>query len=153
MTRPHVILVACAASKQSFPSPARDLYVSTLFVEARRYAESHGDSWFILSALYGVLAPERIVVPYERTLNDMTISQRRDWAAEVGTHLLDVLERGSKVTFLAGKKYREFLEPFLREHGYDVHVPLAHLGIGQQIQWLQRATSAVINNVKPEGAT
>jgi hypothetical protein len=151
MARPHVIIVACAASKRSLPSPARDLYVSTLFREARRYAESHGDSWFILSALHGVMEPERIVSPYERTLNDMTVSQRREWSAGVGTRLLAILEPGSRVTILAGKKYREFVEPFLREHGYDVQVPLVHLGIGRQIQWLQRATSAT-TNLKPRGA-
>jgi hypothetical protein len=152
MSVPHVVVVACAASKRSLPSAARDLYVSTLFTEARRYAESHGDSWFILSALHGVIEPERIVSPYEKTLNDMTVSQRREWSADVAARFLEILEQGSRVTILAGKKYREFVEPFLQEHGYEVQVPLAHLGIGQQIQWLQRANSASISNVNTGGA-
>lgn len=36
--------------------------------------------WFILSAEYGLLEPDAEVEPYERTLNTMSVSDRREWA-------------------------------------------------------------------------
>jgi len=78
----HIVLVACAASKRREQSAARDLYVSTLFKEARRYAESVSDRWYILSALHMVLDPGRIIDPYEQTLNEMPIALRRQWARQ-----------------------------------------------------------------------
>ena len=138
----HIVLVACAASKRREQSAARDLYVSTLFKEARRYAESVSDRWYILSALHMVLDPGRIIDPYEQTLNEMPIALRRQWADKVNDQLLAILPAGAKLTILAGKTYREFTEPMLRRSGFDVHIPLAHLGIGRQIQWLQQVNAS-----------
>jgi hypothetical protein len=56
------------------PREARDLYASTTFSEARRYAEQKADNWYILSALHGLLDPSLVIPPYECTLNDMPIS-------------------------------------------------------------------------------
>ncbi len=141
MDRSHTVLVACAASKHSGAHEARDLYDSTLFREARNYAEREADRWYILSALHGLLDPLRVVEPYERTLNRMAIAVRRNWAARVNDRLLQVLGPNERVTILAGQRYREFVEPFLRQHGFDVHVPLAGLRIGEQVQWLQRTNA------------
>jgi hypothetical protein len=138
----HITLVACAASKRDVPSAARDLHLSQLFIASKRFAVATSDSWYILSALHEVLEPDRVIDKYEKTLNGMPISQRREWAARVNARLLAILPDGSRVTILAGKNYREFVEPFLREHGFDVHVPLASLRIGEQVQWLQRANLA-----------
>ena len=40
------------------------------------------------------------------------------------------------VVFLAGKPYREFLEPSLRQRGLQVRVPMRGLRLGQQLAWL-----------------
>jgi hypothetical protein len=141
-----VVLIACATSKQNAPSAARDLYISTLFREARRFAEFNADLWFILSALHGIVEPEEVIAPYERTLNEMPVAERRDWATGVNRRLPTLLPSNACVTILAGKKYREFIEPFLRERRFEVRTPLAHLGIGRQVQWLQRANISYDNH-------
>jgi hypothetical protein len=141
MSPPPVVLVACAAGKVAAPTVARDLYVSTLFRAARRFAETHGDRWYILSALHGVLEPAQIIAPYECTLNSMRVAERRAWASAINARLLSLLPKGRGVTILAGRNYSEFIVPVLREHGYAVDLPLAHLPIGKQVQWLQRANA------------
>ena len=40
------------------------------------------------------------------------------------------------VTFLAGRRYREFLEPSLRSRGLVVSIPIEGLRIGEQLRWL-----------------
>jgi uncharacterized protein DUF6884 len=134
-----LLLVSCVSAKRPTPAPAHDLYVSPLFRKARAYVESQGTPWFTLSAEHGLLHPDTVVVPYERTLNKMRIQDRRDWARRVLAALEVQLCTIHTVVFLAGERYREFLEPALRER-FAVEVPLAGLTIGRQLQWfVQRA--------------
>ncbi len=55
---------------------AKDLYVSDLFRKARRYVEAKNCPWFILSAEYGLVSPEQVIAPYEKTLNHMGVAER-----------------------------------------------------------------------------
>jgi hypothetical protein len=71
------------------------------------------DQWYILSAKYGLLNPAMVVGPYNETLNNMRKSERTQWARDVENDLRSLLHPGDRVVFLAGQKYREFLEPAL----------------------------------------
>ena len=53
----RVALVSCVKSRRPEPAPARDLHTSPLFRAMRRYAESHADAWYILSAKHGLVEP------------------------------------------------------------------------------------------------
>ncbi len=120
--------VSCVAKKLARPAAAKDLYTSPWFVKARRLVEAQGWPWFILSAKYGLVAPEEEVAHYEKTLNDMGVAERRDWARKVLEALEPHLAGVQSVVFLAGQNYREFLAPELRSRGIDVHVPMQGLG-------------------------
>ncbi len=141
----HIALVSCVKAKQTQPAPAAELYTSQLFRGLRMYALTHADRWFILSAEHGVLAPEVIVAPYERTLNRMRSLERRAWAERVQEQLRQVLPPASDVLILAGERYREHLVSFLREHGFGVTVPLEGLSIGRQLQRLKQITTEASN--------
>lgn len=67
--RRDVFLVSCVAEKRPAPSVARDLYRSPWFLKARGLAEREGAAWFILSAEHGLVEPDDVVAPYDRTLN------------------------------------------------------------------------------------
>jgi hypothetical protein len=134
----RVALVSCVKQKCGSAAAARDLYLSQLFRGLRRYAESHADAWYILSAEHGVLHPEQVVEPYERTLNAMPKPERVAWAERVQKQLLDILPADAEVILLAGLRYREEIEPFLRNRGFSVSVPLEGLKIGEQLQRLKQ---------------
>jgi len=131
-----VFLVSCVSVKRSVPSLARDLYISPWFVKARRYVEATHSSWYILSAEYGLLHPDLVVAPYERTLNNMPVADRRAWARRVLDALVPELSGVDRLVLLAGERYREFLLPVLRRSCPTVEVPMAGLTIGRQLQWL-----------------
>ena len=133
----RIALVSCVKQKRTSAAPARDLYVSELFRGLRRYGEARADAWFILSAEYGLLRPDQVVSPYERTLNTMRRPERLAWAARVQRQLLEVLPPSAHVILLAGARYRENLEPFLRGKGYEVSVPLEGMALGKQLQYLR----------------
>ncbi len=44
------------------------MYISPLFAKQRIYAEQLNVPWFILSAEYGLVAPDEWLSPYERYL-------------------------------------------------------------------------------------
>jgi hypothetical protein len=111
--------------------------VSELFRGLRRFAEARADTWYILSAEHGLLHPDQVVAPYERTLNNMHKPERLAWAARVQRQLVDVLPPSAQVILLAGARYRENIEPFLRSNGYEVSVPLEGLALGKQLQYLK----------------
>jgi hypothetical protein len=134
-----VILVSCVSKKLNQPAPAKDLYQSTWFRLARRYAERFGDRWFILSAKHGLLLPDQEIEPYEMTLNTMSRKQRLDWARRVYHQIAlgSLIPQQEEIVILAGYGYRQYLELYLLADGYTVKHPLSGLGIGQQQRWLK----------------
>lgn len=53
--------------------------------------ESTGQPWYILSARYGLLDPDTKVAPYERALNELSVSERQAWAERVFQRLSPTL--------------------------------------------------------------
>ena len=131
-------LVSCVSRKRSTRAKARDLYTSPLFVKSRTYVERKGQPWFILSPQYGLVHPETVISPYERTLNAMPAGERHAWARRVLAQLEPHLADARFIVFLAGQRYREHLEPDLRARGLTVKVPMEGLPIGKQLSWLDR---------------
>ncbi len=132
----RIALVSCVKTKRATRAAAKDLYTSAWFRAARRFAESNSERWFILSAEYGLLSPEDLIDPYERTLNRMGVKERRAWAMQVCEKMEQNVERGSHVIVLAGERYREFLVPRLKTLECEVEIPMLGLPQGRQLQWL-----------------
>ena len=132
----HVYLVSCVSQKLSTEAKAQDLYISPLFRKARAYVEKTSQRWYILSAKYGLVHPETVITPYDQTLNDMRFSERRAWSLGVLGQLEPHLVGVRSVVFLAGERYRQYLEPALRQKGIEVSVPMKRLPIGKQLNWL-----------------
>lgn len=62
---------------------ARDMYISTLFKTRYKYAQKMGKKIYIISAKYGLIAPNNIIEPYDITLKDFSSAERKKWAARV----------------------------------------------------------------------
>lgn len=135
-----VYLVSCVSQKQAESALGRELYISVWFRKAQDYVEALGCPWYILSAEYGLVSPDQVIAPYEKTLNTMPESARRQWANRVLAQLDEVVPNLSQVVFLAGKRYREFLDDYLRNRKVDVSIPMEGLRIGEQLRWLTRHT-------------
>jgi hypothetical protein len=129
-------LVGCVKSKLDRSAPARDLYTSPLFQGRRRFVENSCDRWFVLSAKYGLVDPDKVLQPYDRTLKQVGRAERRRWSAAVVSGL--ELELGAFRTVVfeihAGDDYRKFgLEDGIRGRGGQVVVPTHGLSLGQQL--------------------
>lgn len=134
-------LVGCVSKKRDTPLPARDLYVSTLFLGRRSAVERTCSRWFILSAKHGLLTPDEVVAPYDQTLMRATTAERRAWSRAVLNALDAALGSlaGIVVEIHAGAEYREFgLEQGLNARGAVVEVPTKGLPIGRQLAFYKR---------------
>ena len=138
-----IILVSCVKNKLSRPALARDLYTSTWFRKARDVVEASGARWFILSAQYGLVRPDREIAPYELTLNSLGVAERRAWASKVLQQLLREPLNDKRIVMLAGRRYYEFLIEPLQKQGLKVELPMQHLRRGEQLSWLSEHRDAV----------
>lgn len=128
--RKTLVLVACCGPKLKGTHSAGDIYQSDLFLKSRAWAEREGNAWGILSAKYGVLAPDQPIEDYDVTLNEMPAEKRREWCDMVREQLTPW--KSERIVLLAGNRYCEWItDEWMTER------PMEGLGIGQQLAWLK----------------
>lgn len=134
-----IIFIACTKKKQGYPCKAKEMYrPSQLFRGGWKYAESlKPDAIYILSAKYGLLNPETIIEPYEKTLITEKDAQIRQWSIMVADQIKkEGINRMDHAVFLCGKPYRKYIQNLFPNHS----APVSHLGIGKQMQFYKEHT-------------
>lgn len=77
-------LVSCSKAKKGHICSAREMYSeSNTFRLSLEYLEKTCDKIFILSAKHGLLDLEDTIQPYDETLVEKPVAERRKWADEV----------------------------------------------------------------------
>jgi uncharacterized protein DUF6884 len=137
-----IVLVSCVKTKRSHACKAKDRYISTLFRAQREFAERWADEWYVLSALHGLVEPEQIIAPYEKTLTRASVDEKRAWSRRVVETFFERSESKDRVIITAGESYCRFLEPELLNRGHVVWRPLKGLSMGFQPGRLRSLTSA-----------
>ena len=129
-----VTLISCVSKKLNFKSEAQDLYQSPLFKKNLAYAKKiNSDEIYILSAKYGLLKLNDKIEPYDKTLNKMSVSEKKKWSNEVYQELQkSEVINNTNFIFLAGENYRKYLVEKLAHY----EVPMKGLQIGKQLQFL-----------------
>ena len=133
-------LIACSAGKLDIPDAVRacELYTGALFSKARAYVEEHCDAYLILSALHNVVRPDDLLHPYDFSMGQRDQTTSRLWADQTLAQLEATLEPDDTLVVLASAPYRAWLP---RSRWAAADVPLAGLGIGQQLGWLKSHTT------------
>lgn len=123
--------------------PAESAYTGALFRLSRDYALKYCDSWFILSAKYGIIRPEFVIPgPYEVTFNRpspevVTIDILRRQAIELG------ITGSPRIVVLGGKAYCSAVRSALFGTGFcgALKFPVEGLPIGKMLGFLKRSVS------------
>ena len=138
----NIVLLSCVKKKSPHKSKARDLYISTLFRYSLRYAEQiiKPDKICILSAKHGLLNLDKIIEPYEETLNNKKREEQRFWAKKVFAQIEKECDvKNDTFIFLTGKKYNQDLSLYLPH----IQLPLKNLTQGKRVQWLKQKLEGV----------
>lgn len=143
MTAEHRVgLVGCVKSKRTSPAPARDLYVSALFRGQRAFVEKSCDEWFVLSAEHGLVDPDSVLAPYEKTLKDASTRERRDWSNRVLASIDSRFPDLHPIVFEmhAGVAYLGFgLVEGILARGGQVENPVEGLSLGRRLSFYKKA--------------
>lgn len=131
----RVALAQCTAKKRPEPTVARKLYdQSAYFRKQVQYAET-ADEWWIQSAKYGLVHPDRVLHPYDEKASDLSDPNR--WAWNIACQILQKYDpESTEIVVLGGSDYADPLTPHLEQMGFEVHEPLRGLRIGERMQWL-----------------
>lgn len=138
----RVALVGCSASKLDHAAEARELYTSQLFRASYAFAEKTCDAVLIASAFHGLVAPNTILHPYDRSLRGLRKTEREDWGVQVIGPLLSSFKPAPQVVLLAGKLYADALMYGAHWHALPrPEQPLRGIaGCGARVAWLRANT-------------
>lgn len=151
------MLIGCSKTKKAVDFDPRtggrvipeQLYGSQLFSKRVDYAKARGMRWAVLSARYGVWFPHIGLKAYDQTFSDMIPAEIAAWHVGVAQRLMEELweqfNLGQSVNPIkpseltieihAGADYCHPLTEIVRAVGIAVELPLAGLGIGEQLAW------------------
>jgi hypothetical protein len=150
-----VILVGCVRTKNAVASAASELFASPLFAGRRQYAVASGRPWYILSAKFGLLAPDDVIGPYDVYLADQGPGYKKAWGDFV-TAQLEQCERalsGLAIEVHAGAAYVDPLRAPLAARGAVLAAPVAHLRQGEQLAWYHTSGAAGGSSVRTASAS
>lgn len=130
-----IVLISCVSKKLHHKAKAKDIYISPLFKMNLKFAKSFNpDKIFILSAKHGLIDLDKEIEPYDKTLNLMRSTERKEWANNVLKDLKKFADLNKdEFIFLAGENYRKYLIPHIKNY----KIPLKGLSIGRQLQYLK----------------
>lgn len=137
---PLIGLVADSKKQLAIRALAQNLFTAPLYKRSRAYAMARCERWYIISARYGLVEPDRLIDPYEMTLDTMTEMERFKWA-ELVISLLSRqrLSINDTLVLLGGSAYQSILMPVIQARSYKVSTPLKGLNAIQQLDWLDKA--------------
>jgi hypothetical protein len=143
-----LVVVPCGKRKiwdkhpERGPTKAREAYIGAPFIVNREYAEKFGDEWVILSAKYGFIEPDFIILKnYDVTFDDrstkpISIEQLKKQvdAKFIGFH---------RVTALGSRRYAEIVLKAFEQTKSEINTPSAGLSVGYA---MGKVKDAIRNN-------
>ena len=141
------IFLSCTKKKKSSRCKAKDMYSeSDLFSKSYEYAMTlKPDRIYILSAKHHLLPLDKEISPYNETLNDCSVEERKEWTEEVLKQMKAVhIDFNAKTYFFCGENYIEYL----KEHFPNSKSIYAGKGIGETMHWLDNKLGKVKESLK-----
>lgn len=136
-----IYVIGCSKKKLDHPAKASEMYSpSTLFGKCLDYANQESDyqndgKIVILSALYGAITPEKEIEPYDKTVGDLSVSDRKEWD-ESNIEIISRIAPKITIIWLAGKSY-------MPKNGlpsnWKCEFPMNGMGIGKRLQFLKKS--------------
>ncbi len=133
-----IIIQSCGMSKQSFACRAYSLYTGSYFKSGLRYAQSivKKECYFILSAKYGIIQPNKIIEPYESVMGSFT---QIITVSEIVKQAIDLGIANKYVLFIGGKDYVKALRVAFKNVFY-LSTVMEEKRLCYQRQWFKNNT-------------
>jgi len=133
-----IYLISCSSEKLDYKCAAEEMYDSALFKKSLTFArkqQKDDDYIKILSAKYYLTDLDKVIEPYDLTLKNFSVQQKKDWANKVYSQILDKYSlQYDRFMFLAGNAYTEYL---MSKFKYKTDV-LEGMRIGERMAYLDK---------------
>lgn len=143
------VFLSCTKSKADHRCKAEEMYSeSALFKLCLKYAKTltENKNIFILSAKHHVLRLSDEIVPYQRTLLDMSAEECEEWGEICKKQMKQKgISFDQKAVFLTGEKYYKYLEGTFSQE----ELPLEGKPIGKSLEWLTNKVGGVGEGLIP----
>ena len=129
-----IVLLMCGKNKLSQKAKVKDLYTSPRFQRSIQYAKTitNYSNIYVLSAKYGILELEQEIAPYDKSIYDMSITEKDEWAKMVISKLKTKVDiDNSNFIFLTDDFYSEYLCKYLSHF----ELPLDGLNQNEHLSW------------------
>jgi len=134
--------MATARKKANYSAPVIQFYQSPLFIKSLEYGEKYYDRLYFYNAKDGLLLPDQWIAPYDVSIKNFSINEKKAWASTVIERLLEYEKPNKTIIYLhGGMVYRKHLEPELHSRGFQFTVPLQGYSIGEQLKWYKQKLS------------
>ena len=143
--QPPIIIVGCGRRKKRSVAKARRLYVSARFLACRAVAETLSAPYLILSARYGLIAPDTTLDPYDLDLGTLPEESRRVWANSALDYLYRTTD-GAPITLLVAGAYAESIMACNahRTEPLPISAPFAEIETRHHQGWLDQALAMAL---------
>lgn len=138
-------LVACSKQKLDRRAPARELYSSRLFRMSLEYAERRCQTVYVASALHGLIALDRVLDPYDFSMDQRTKDERILWGAYLVRNVAERHGEAFDVLVMAGTLYAwPIIRALHTRIGWrgEISEPMAGMQIGERLSFLSHALEA-----------
>ena len=132
-----IVLLMCGNNKLPSKAKAKDLYTSPRFQKSLEYAKTITDCYciFILSAKYGLVRLEQELATYDKSLYEMSVNEKKEWADIVINSLNDVSDLNvDKYIFLTDDDYNEYILPHLS----NIDLPLKGIPQNEHLVYFKK---------------
>lgn len=129
-----IVVVGCGKQKREDAAKASDLYTGGVFSAHKAIADHFGGIDYVVSAKMGLVRGDKVISPYDTTMQDLTPSERSTWASQVGAAISRLAHEGRvtrPVLALVGKAYSGWI-PVAEADGVRVVAPLEGLTAGER---------------------
>lgn len=131
-----IAVIGCSKLKLRGEHKAQILYSkSSLFKKSLEYCKfKNFDKIVILSAKYGILNLDELIVDYNETIRDKSKQLLLEWATNTVNKLKTFHIK--EVYFFCGSSYIKPISKMLINNNFIIYEPLKGLGIGKRLQFL-----------------
>jgi len=147
ISRSQITIISCGKVKSTAPGRclAKDAYAGRSFILKRKYAEMSNGPWFILSAKYGLIRPDKPINPnYDMTIR--TKAECKELAKKIKRQIPHYLEfaLAGEIVFLGPSMYNKTLELALEGRN---HITVNHLTKGLNQGQSQKKIKTIISAI------
>lgn len=134
----NIIIIQCSNSKKSQQTKASELYTSERFNLSKKIAEKYAKTWFILSAKHGLIEPDKLVTPYDRTITDFSVDEKKEFISNVINQITKLELTNKRLIFLTDPDYTDEIVNFLKNTCSDIISPFSQIKREMWINYLNQ---------------